>query len=299
MFNSADLSIIIVNYNAKDYLKQCLDSIYSNSSKVNFEVILVDNCSLDGSVGMVRERFANIKIIENIRNKGFVKANNQGLESSRGKYILCLNNDSIVLPGALEELIKFMSTHLEAGACGPKVLNSDGTIQQQCKRGFPTILSSLAYFLGLHKIFPKSKVLGHYLMTYLNPDEVNEVDSVSGACLMVRKEVIEQVGLMDENFIMYGDDLDWCFRIKKAGWKVYYVPLAQIIHYGGRSSQKLPYKGILWFYKAAFIFYKKHYAKQNNFIINYIVYLGIFVKAFLSLGINFLSKEKTVGSKKP
>jgi len=295
------LSIVIVNYNAKNYLEKCVKSVYLDSSinQADFEVIIVDNGSVDGSAEMVEKKFPDVKLIKNSKNEGFIKANNKGIRESKGRYILSLNNDTIVLPGALHAMVYFMDTHPEAGACGPKVLNSDGTIQHQCKRGFPTISSALSYFLGLHKLFPKSKFFGHYLMTYLNPDEVNEVDSLSGACMMVRREVVDQVGLLDEKFFMYGDDLDWCYRIKKAGWKVYYVPQAQIIHYGGKSSQKVPYRGILWFYRAAHIFYKKHYAKDHNPIINWLVYGGIWVKALLSLGINLLRKEKVVGSRKP
>ena len=294
-----DLSISIVNYDGKDYLKECLDSIYSSNSRIDFEIIVVDNGSSDGSVEMVKEKFPSVILIENSKNEGFVKANNKGIQASRGRYVLSLNNDTVILGNALDTLVKFMDNHPDVGACGPKVLNSDGTIQHQCKRGFPTISSTLSYFFGLHKIFPKSKVFGHYLMTYLNPDEVNEVDALSGACLMVRREVIERVGLLDEDYVMYGDDLDWCYRIKKAGWKIYYVPQAKIIHYGGRSSRKSPYKSIKWFYRAAAIFYKKHYAPNNNFIVNYIIYLGICVMALLAIGINILRKEKFVGSKKP
>jgi hypothetical protein len=294
-----DLSVSIVNYNNKEYLESCLNSIYSNHLKIDFEVIVVDNGSSDGSVEMTKQVFPSVTLIENSRNEGFVIANNKGVRASQGRYILSLNNDTVILDDVLDTLVEFMDKHPEAGVCGPKVLNNDGTIQHQCKRGFPTVSSLLYYYLGLHKIFPKSKIFGHYLKTYLKTDEVNEVDSVSGACLMVRREVIKEVGLLDENFIMYGDDLDWCYRIKKAGWKVYYVPHAQIVHYGGRSSRKLPYKSIKWFYRAAAVFYKKHYAPSNNFIVNYIVYSGIFIKALLALTINFLKKEKIVGSKKP
>jgi len=266
---------------------------------MTFEIIVVDNGSSDGSVEAIRQTFSSVKVIENSGNRGFVRANNQGIRASHGRYVLSLNNDTVVRNGAFDSLVHFMDEYSDAGACGPKVLNRDGSLQHQCKRGFPSISGALSYFLGLHRIFPKSKVFGHYLMTYLNPDEINHVDSVSGACLMVRREVIEQVGLLDEKFVMYGDDLDLCYRIKKAGWKVYYVPQACIIHYGGQSSRILPYKSILWFYRAALIFYRKHYAKAHSPLVNYSVYGGIWLKALLSLGANLLRKEKIVGSKKP
>lgn len=296
------LSIIIVNYNAKSYLENCLESIYANLSakETTFEVIVVDNNSTDDSIQMVREKFPNVKLIENERNEGFIKANNKGIIASKGEYVLSLNNDTVVLPGALEELTNFMDCHPDAGACGAKVLNSDGSIQHQCKRGFPTISSALSYFLGLHKVFPKSKFFGHYLMTYLDPNQINEVDSLSGACLMVRREVINHVGIMDEDYIMYGDDLDWCYRIKKAGWKIYYVPDARIIHYGGMGgSRALPYRNIWEFHRSMVIFYKKHFSKNRSLFLNWFVYGGIWLKAITNLAINFLRKEKIVGSRKP
>jgi len=299
MHYNPELSIVIVNYNAKKYLEQCLGSIYKSSPQINFELILIDNGSIDNSTFMVKEKFPMVKLIENRKNEGFVKAVNKGIKLCKAKYVLSLNNDTFIYQNSLGELLKFMNSHPEVGICGPKVLNSNGTIQHQCKRGFPTISSAFYYFLGLHKYFPKSKTFGHYLMTYLNPEEISEVDSVSGACLMVKREIIEQVGLLDEDYIMYGDDLDLCYRIKKIGLKVYYVPTAQIIHYGGVSSQKLPYKGVIWFYRAMYIFYKKHYAKKSNFVVSIIVYSIILIKAILALGINLLRRKKIVGSKKP
>lgn len=298
MHCNLELSIVIVNYNAKKYLEQCLNSIYKNSLQINIEIILVDNGSTDNSILMIKKKFPTVKLIENRKNEGFVKAANKGIKLCKAKYILSLNNDTFIYQKSLAELLKFMNSHPEVGISGPKVLNSDGTIQHQCKRGFPTISSAFYYFLGLHRYFPKSKVFGHYLMTYLDPEEINEVDSVSGACLMVKREIVEQVGLLDEDYIMYGDDLDLCYRIKKIGWKIYYVPTAKIIHYGGISSRKIPYKGVIWFYRAMYIFYKKHYAEKSNFVISIIVYSVILLKAILALGINLLRRKKIVGSKK-
>jgi len=296
------LSIVVVNYNGNSYLQNCLRSIYSDCSikEMAFEVIVVDNNSKDKSTRMVREIFPNVRLFENKRNEGFIKANNKGIMASKGKYVLSLNNDTVVLPGALEELTNFMDCRPDAGACGAMLLNGDGTVQHQCKRGFPKISSAASYFLGLHKIFPKSKFFGHYLMTYLDPNQINEVDSLSGACLMVRQEVINHVGIMDEDYIMYGDDLDWCYRIKKAGWKIYYVPDARIIHYGGMGgSRMLPYKNIWEFHRSMAIFYKKHFSKNHSLFINWLVYGGIWLKAITNFAINFLRKEKIVGSRKP
>ena len=294
-----DLSISIVNYNNKEYLKSCLDSIYSHAPETNFEVIVVDNGSSDGSTEAVKHAFPSINLIENSNNLGFVKANNQGIRASKGQYVLSLNNDTIIEDGTLSGLVRFMNEHPDVGACGPKVLNRDGSLQYQCRRNFPTISSSLFYFLRLHRLFPGKKRFGQYLMTHRNSDEAGEVDSVSGCCMMVRREVIEEVGILDENFIMYGDDLDWCYRIKQAGWKVFYVPDYQIVHFGGQSSRNLSRKCIVLFYRAMGIFYRKHYALKHSFIVNYLVYAGIYLKAFIALCANFFRKEKVVGSKKP
>lgn len=294
-----DLSISIVNYNNKEYLKSCLDSIYSHAPETNFEVIVVDNGSSDGSTEAVKHAFSSISLIENSNNLGFVKANNQGIRASQGRYVLSLNNDTIIEDGTLSGLVRFMNEHPDVGACGPKVLNRDGSLQYQCRRSFPTISSSLFYFLRLHRLFPGKKRFGQYLMTHRNSDEAGEVDSVSGCCMMVRREVIEEVGILDENFIMYGDDLDWCYRIKQAGWKVFYVPDYQIVHFGGQSSRNLSRKCIVLFYRAMGIFYRKHYALKHSFIVNYLVYAGIYLKAFIALCANFFRKEKVVGSKKP
>jgi GT2 family glycosyltransferase len=192
-----------------------------------------------------------------------------------------------------------MNEHPDVGVCGPKVLNQDGSFQHQCRRSFPTISSSLFYFLKLHRLFPASERFGRYLMTHRDCDEGGQVDSVSGCCLMVRREVIEKVGVLDENFIMYGDDLDWCYRIKQAGWKVCYVPDVQIVHLGGQSSRRLSGRCIVLFYRAMVIFYRKHYAPRHTFAVNSIVYAGIWLKAAAALGLNALRREKVVGSKKP
>jgi hypothetical protein len=294
-----DLSISIVNYNNRDYLKDCLDSIYSGTVQTRIEVIVVDNGSTDSSTEVVRQHFPEVKIIENHDNRGFVIANNQGIRASQGRYVLSLNNDTLIENGTLDGLVRFMEEHPDVGACGPKVLNQDGTLQQQCRRGFPTIRSSLSYFLKLHRLFPNNECFGRYLMTHLDEDKTGEVDSVSGCCMMVRRDVIEKVGILDENFIMYGDDLDWCYRIKQAGWKVYYTPHVRITHLGGKSSRKSSYRCTLLFYHAMVIFYRKHYAQDRNCILNSIVCGGIYSKAAAALLINALRREKIVGSRKP
>jgi len=294
------LSICIVNFNAKEYLRKCLESIYATSSKESFEIIVVDNASSDGSQEMIEQNFKKVRLIKNSENLGFAKANNQALKASNGEYLFVLNNDTIVSNNSLDILIKFMKEHPEVGACGPKILNADGTIQHQCKRGFPTPWNSLSYFLKLDKLFPKSKLFGGYLLTYLDSEKIQEVNSLSGAAMLVKDKIIKEVGYMDENYYLYADDIDWCYRIKKAGWKIYYLPEAQIIHYGGKGgTAKKPYRNIYYFYRTAFLFYRKHLAKSYLFLINWLVYFGILTKFIITLLLNLLKKEKTIGSKKP
>lgn len=296
----ARLSISIVNYNAKEYLEQCLRSVLASGCRLPMEIIVVDNHSQDASAQMVREEFPAVTLIQNTRNEGFIKANNKGLRASRGKYVLSLNNDTVVRPGALDTLVDFLESHPESGACGPKVLNPDGSLQRQCRRGFPTPMSAIYYFLRLHKLFPGNRKFGHYLMAHLDPDQVGEVDSLSGACMLVRRDVMDRVGLMDESFTMYGDDLDWCYRIKKAGWKIHYVPQAVILHHGGLGgSRALPYRNIWEFHRSMAIFHEKHYSDSYSFLTNWLVYSGIWAMAGMSLAVNLLRREKIVGSRKP
>jgi hypothetical protein len=296
---STDVSVSIVNYNAKEYLDRCLTSLYKSIKNHSFEVVVVDNFSSDGSSDLVRLKFPGVKLIQNTSNLGYTKANNIGIKRSTGKYVISLNSDTKVSGNAIDRLIEFMDSNPDAGAAGPKLLNSDGTLQMQCRRGFPTLINSLFYFSGLNRLFPKSKLLGGYLLTYLDDKNTVEVDSLCGAAMIVRRDVIDKVGLMDESYYMYGDDIDWCIRIKKAGWKIYYLPDAEIIHYGGISSRKRSYRSIFEFHRAMAVFYGKHYAKKRLFIFNWPVYAGIWLKCGLELAKNLLRKEKYAGTKKP
>ncbi|MFC1559535.1 glycosyltransferase family 2 protein [Candidatus Margulisiibacteriota bacterium] len=294
-----DLSIIIANHNSKEYLDRCLSSVVKTASDISHEIILVDNASSDGSVKLVREKYPQVKVIENGENLGFSKASNKGIRSAAGKYIMLLNNDVLIKERALKKLVDFLRENSDAGAVGPKLLNIDGTIQHQCRRDFPTPMNAFFYFSGLGRLFPKNKSLNAYLRTYLDDEVVGAVDSLCGASMVVRKEAIKKIGLLDEDYFMYGEDLDWCYRIKKAGWKIYYQPQAEIVHYGGRTSRQNSYKNIYEFHKAMRLFYRKHYAGRRPRLVNWGVYLGIWLKYLVDLAKNFLRREKTVGSKKP
>jgi GT2 family glycosyltransferase len=294
-----DVSICIVNYNAKDLLDNCIRSVLSSIKDRSFEIIVIDNASTDGSQNIAK-KYPSIKFIHNASNLGFIKANNIGIKNSTGRYVLSLNNDTVVKSGAIEKLIGFMDKTSDAGAVGPKLLNGDGSIQMQCRRGFPTPSNSIFYFLGLSRLFPKNRIFGAYLMTYLDDAATSEVDSLCGAAMMVRREVIEKVGLMDESYYMYGDDIDWCYRIKRAGWKVYYLPEAEIVHYGGRGgSRRQSYRNIFEFHRAMAVFYGKHYSKGSMFLMNWLVYAGIWLKCAAELIKNVFRKDKYVGTKKP
>jgi len=296
----SDVSISITNFNSGDYLNNCIGSIMESIRQHSYEIIVVDDASSDKSIDIVHKKYPQVKVIENKINLGYVKSNNIGIRASSGKYVMSLNNDTKVSGKAVDSLINFMDKNPDAGAVGPKLLNSDGSTQLQARRSFPTPLNSLFYFFGLSKLFPKNRILGGYLLTYIDDRKTLEVDSVCGAAMIVRKEVIDKVGLMDENYIMYGDDIDWCYRIKQAGWKVYYLPESEIIHYGGRGgSRRQSYRNIFEFYRSMAIFYKKHYSKNNFFLLNYVVYAGIWLKCGIELTRNIFRKEKYVGSKKP
>lgn len=294
-----NLSIVIVNYNSGEHLPKCLVSLEKNLQGVDHEVVVVDNASTDGGVAKVKAAFPSVNFLENLQNLGFSAANNQGIKKATGEYVLLLNHDTEVKEGAIQNLLEFMEKYPEAGACGPKVLNSDGSIQHQCKRGFPTPLSILFYISGLSKRFPKNPLFGHYLMTHLDPDKVNEIDSLSGACMLIRKSILDKIGGLDTSFFLYGEDIDLCYRIKEAGWKIYYVPQAEIIHYGGVGSRTMSSKGIRAFHESMFIFYDKHYKKKYPFFVTWLVYAGIQLKMRLNLLTNYLRREKFVGSRKP
>jgi GT2 family glycosyltransferase len=224
-----------------------------------------------------------VQLIENKQNVGFSKANNQAMRIAAGRYILLLNSDTIIQPETLRIMLDFMENHSRVGASGCKILLPDGFLDKACKRGFPTPSASFYYAFGFSKLFPKNPKYNQYQLGYLNPDQEYPIDCLVGAFMLVRRETIDQVGMLDEEFFMYGEDIDWCYRIKEAGWEIYYYPRTTIIHYKGASSRKKPYKIIYEFHKAMFLFHKKHYKHKYSSVVNGLVYLGIFVKLLISL----------------
>ncbi len=251
------MSIIVVAWNVRQLLYDCLKSVFDQTKSIDFEVIYVDNASEDGSVEMVLREFPKVKIIENENNEGFIKANNQAIEIVQGRYVLLLNSDTIVLDNAIAKTIKFADAHPKAAVVGCRVLNPDMTLQRTCVMYHsPLNLFLLATYL--YKLFPKSKFFGREAMTWWNFDDVREVETISGCYALVRKEAIDQVGLMDPIYFVYGDDPDWCYRFQKAGWKNMYTPEARIIHYGGQTTKQLARKFSLQLCGSILIFMKKH-----------------------------------------
>lgn len=299
-----NLSIIIVNYNSGKIIADGLVSVFDKITGIDFEVIVSDNGSTDGSVEMIKNEFPTVRIVENGINIGFAAANNRAAKIAQGKYIFLLNPDTVVLDKNISKLVEFMDKNPKIGACGPLVLNSDGTMQRQCKRGWPTFKNSFFYYSGLWKLFPKSqkwkKFTGGYFCLDKPDDQVCEVGQLSGAAMIVRRDILEKIGGMDENYIMYWDDTDLCFRIKNLGFKICYVPQAKIAHYGGAGGAQLHTARNLWyFHKGACVFYRRYLAKNTFFIFNWLYYGGVWLAFSVKYLSNLFRKEKVIGSKKP
>ncbi|MDZ4244155.1 MAG: glycosyltransferase family 2 protein [Candidatus Doudnabacteria bacterium] len=290
----ADLSVIIVNFNTKDKLRACLRSVFASRTKFNFEVWVADNASSDGSVVMVREEFGQVKLIENNENVGFAKANNQALRKAQGRYFLLLNSDVEVSADSFDKMLVYMDNNPMVGAAGCRVMKTDGTLDKACRRSFPNPVNSFFRLTGLSFLFPRSRAVASYNLTYLPEDQIAEVDSVMGAFLLIRRDVVARVGLLDEQFFMYGEDLDWCYRIKAAGYRVMYVPTTSVIHHKGSSSRKLPQKALYEFHRAMELFYNKHYRTKYNFLLNLIAYAGIWLRYAVLAAANSVRQEKYV-----
>ena len=293
------LSVCIVTYKARDLLRECLQSLYENTRLPELEVIVVDNGSQDGIGDMLQQEYPAVQFIENEGNAGFTRPMNQALRVARGEYLVQLNPDTLVLPNALDQLVGFMESNLEVGICSPKVLNRDHSLQKSCRRGEPRPWAMISYFLGLSTLFPRSKFFGRYHLNYMDENAIHEVAGVSGSCMLIRREVIDQIGFLDERFFAYQEDADYCFRAHQAGWRIYYMPQAQIIHYGGQGGSRVePYRSIVEWHKSYWLYYRKHLAKDYFFLFNWSYYLLMFLKLSLTLATNFLRKEKFAGPRR-
>jgi hypothetical protein len=284
----SDLGIVIVNWNTRDLLKKCLETVFASKGYLSYLVVVVDNGSDDGSAEMVRDHFAQVKLITSEVNGGYPYGNNLGLralgfhgigqvDADAPRYALLLNPDTEVPPDALFRMVQFMDANPDVGVAGPKLLLPDGTLDKACRRSFPTPLVAFYHFSGLAKLFPDRPRFGRYNMTFKPIDEQTEVDSVVGAYMQVRREAMADVGLLDEDFFMYGEDLDWAYRIKAAGWKVIYYPEVVVWHVKRAASRKNR-RAQFEFYRAMLIFYRKHYRATTPLWLHSLIMLGLLLK---------------------
>ena len=257
------VSIIIVNWNARDPLHNCLKSIYEYSGEEDYEIIVVDNASTDGSVEMVKKAWPGVILAENPENVGFARANNIGIRQSTGQYVCLANSDVTVLGGCIGNLVEFMDRNPRVGMAGARILNPDLTLQPSC-RHFPTIWNNLCQTLALNHLFPKSRFFSGPFMNYWPHDEVRKVDVISGCFWMVRRKAIEEVGLLDEDFFLYGEDIDWCRRFHATGWDVIFYPGVEVIHVGGASSSNAPIKFYIEMKRADLQYWRKHHGRVGK-----------------------------------
>lgn len=285
-----DLSIIIVNYNVKHFVEQCLHSVFNASKNLNIEVFVVDNNSVDGSVPFIKQKFPQVKLIENKTNTGFSVANNQAIKLSTGKYVLLLNPDTVVQEDTFEKVVTFMNEHPEAGGLGIKMFDGKGKFLPESKRGLPTPAVAFYKIFGLAKLFPNSKKFGQYHLTYLDKDKTHQIDVLSGAFMLMRKETLDKVGLLDETFFMYGEDIDLSYRITLGGYKNYYFADSSIIHYKGESTKKSSVNYVIVFYKAMAIFAQKHFSSGNAKLFNFLIHLAIYLRATIAITARFIKQ---------
>lgn len=286
-----DLSVIIVNYNVKHFVEQCLHSVFNASKHLDIEVFVVDNNSVDGSVPFIKQKFPQVKLIENKTNTGFSVANNQAIKQSSGKYVLLLNPDTVVQEDTFEKVVKFMNEHPEAGGLGIKMFDGKGNFLPESKRGLPTPAVAFYKIFGLAKLFPNSKKFGQYHLTFLDKDKTHEVDVLSGAFMLMRKETLDKVGLLDETFFMYGEDIDLSYRITLGGYKNYYFADSSIIHYKGESTKKSSVNYVIVFYKAMAIFAQKHFSSGNAKLFNFLIHLAIYLRAGMAIFTRFVKQS--------
>ena len=284
------LSIVIVNYNVEFFLEQCLYSVRRSLQGIDGEVFVVDNNSVDGSLKMLASKFPEVKVIANKENVGFSRANNQAIRVSTGEYVLLLNPDTVVEDDTFAKCIAFMDSHPDAGGLGVKMVDGKGNFLPESKRGLPTPAAAFYKMFGIAKLFPHSKRFAHYYLGHLSNEETNEVEILAGAFMLMRRETLDKVGLLDETFFMYGEDIDLSYRITQGGYKNYYFPETRIIHYKGESTKKTSVNYVLVFYKAMEIFAKKHFGQKRAFWFSFCINLAIYFKAFLALVSQFFHK---------
>ena len=279
---------MIVNYQTFELTRNTINSIFEYDYPFSYEIFVVDNASGDDSLARLQDYFKDkVKFIASSENNGFAAGNNQALRLATGRYVLLLNSDTIVWENTLESIYDYMENHPDVGASGCRVLLENGDLDKACKRSFPNVKNS--FFRLFH--IPTSSKDDNYNLDNLPDDEIYEIDCLTGAFMFIRSEALDEVGLLDETFFMYGEDIDLCYRIKGAGWKIIYYGESKITHLKGASSKKQKSKLIYEFYRAMYIYYKKHHAKESFFITNFVVYVGIAFLCVLKLFLNIFKKK--------
>ena len=283
-----DLSVVIVNYQTFELTRNTINSIFEYSYPFSYEILVVDNASSDDSLSRLQDYFKDkVTFIASKENNGFAAGNNPALRVAKGKYVLLLNSDTIVWENTLENIYSYMEEHTDVGASGCRVLLENGDLDKACKRSFPNVKNS--FFRLFH--IPTNSKDDNYNLDDLPDDEIYEIDCLTGAFMFMRAEALNEAGLLDETFFMYGEDIDLCYRIKKAGWKIIYYGESKITHLKGASSKKQKNKLIYEFYRAMYIYYKKHHANESSFLVNIVVYIGIAVLCILKLFLNLFKKK--------
>lgn len=284
------LSVVIVNYNVKYFLEQCLISVFKAMKDIKGEVFVVDNASVDGSCQMVKERFPDVKLIENTQNHGFSFANNQALRLVSGEYVLVLNPDTVVGEDTFSKCLKFMDEYPDAGSLSVKMIDGKGHFLPESKRALPSPMVSFYKIFGFAKLFPHSKKFARYHLGHLDENQTHEIEILPGAFMFIRKKALDKAGLFDESFFMYGEDIDLSYRIIKSGFKNYYFPETTIIHYKGESTKKGSINYVMVFYRAMIIFARKHFSQKNAFIYTTLIYIAIYFRAALSIAKRILKR---------
>lgn len=285
---SARVTIVMVNWKTPRLLAAAIRALFEDPDSDAFEIVVVDNNSRDGSIDMLGSNFPKVNIIANDENVGFAKACNQVIPRAKGEYVLLLNPDTRTVDCAVTKLATYLDTHPDCGAVGPKVLNPDGTLQLACRRSFPTPKAAFYRLTYLSRLFPKNQTLAQYNITNAHPDAELTVDALSGSCMMVRKRAIDQIGLLDERIFMFGEDIDWCWRLKKAGWNVRYFPKAVVYHYHGAASRFRRVRSTLNLHMSMTVFYRKYFASEHLVLFNLAVYAVIWIRGALSVIVSFL-----------
>jgi GT2 family glycosyltransferase len=288
------LAVILVNYQTRDDLRNCLASIFASAQRTPYEVWVVDNASPDGSAAMVARYYPQVRLIALDRNVGFARANNEAIRRSRTEFVLLLNPDTIVSDHAFDDAIDFLRATPSAGMVTCKLVKADGTLDLACRRSFPSAFDGFCRAVGLSKLFPRSRRFARYNLTFLDENETQEVDAVNGAYMMVKRKIIDEVGLLDERYFMYMEDLDWCFRFRQKGWRIYYHPSRTVIHLKGQSGKKHSTKMIRAFFESMEMFCRHNYMPRQSKIISAATVLGIRTWRELTLFRNAVRREKRV-----